>query len=122
MLIVSATCFCSVFLIENEYIYIIKKQYAIKILLVLSVFLHVFSMQSQQFHWAAAATGTGYEYGTKATYDAAGNTYIIGYSIGNINTTTNTFTYNGINYPTIGRGDVFFAKLDTNKQLVWMKQ
>lgn len=93
----------------------------IKILLALLLLLQVVSVQSQQFNWATAATGAGYQYGTKATYDAAGNTYIIGYCIGEVNDNTNSFVYNGVTYPAVGRGDVFFAKLDTNKQLVWMK-
>jgi uncharacterized repeat protein (TIGR01451 family) len=93
----------------------------IKLLIAFSLLLQVFNVQSQQFDWAAAATGTGYEYGIKATKDAAGNTYIIGYSIGATNGNGNSFSYNDVTYPTVGRGDVFFAKLDTNKQLLWMK-
>ena len=92
----------------------------IKALIVLSLLLHVFSAQSQQFNWVTSVTGEGYEYGIKSTKDADGNTYILGYSIGDTNN-SNSFTFNGVSYPTIGRGDVFFAKLDTNKQLVWMK-
>lgn len=93
----------------------------LKILLVVSILLQVTSGQSQQFTWASAVTGNGYEYGTKSTKDNSGNTYILGYSIGQANTNTNTFSYNGLSYPMVGRGDVFFAKLDTNKELVWMK-
>ncbi len=93
----------------------------IKILLTLSILLSAFTAQSQPFTWAAAATGDGLEYGIKSTKDAAGNTYILGYSSAEINTTTNTFEYDGVTYPMMGRGDVFFGKLDTNKQLVWMK-
>ena len=95
----------------------------IKILLSLWLLLQVVSVQSQPFHWATAATGIGYEYGTKATKDAAGNTYILGYFIGDSSNSSggNTFEFNGVSYPANGRGDAFFAKLDSNKQLVWMK-
>ena len=95
----------------------------IKILLSLWLLLQVVSVQSQPFHWATAATGIGYEYGTKATKDAAGNTYILGYFIGDSSSSSggNTFEFNGVSYPANGRGDAFFAKLDSNKQLVWMK-
>lgn len=93
----------------------------IKILLGLSLLLHAFSVQSQAFHWTTAVTGAGYEYGIKAINDTAGNTYIIGYSVGINSGTSDSFLYNGVTYPTNGRGDAFFAKLDTNKQLVWMK-
>ncbi|RAR46639.1 putative repeat protein (TIGR01451 family)/predicted secreted protein (Por secretion system target) [Flavobacterium lacus] len=93
----------------------------LKICLVVAILLQVTSGQSQQFTWAAAVTGDGYEYGTKSTKDSSGNTYIIGYSIGETNTTINTFSYNGLSYPMVGRGDVFFAKLDVNKEVVWMK-
>lgn len=93
----------------------------IKIRLVLLVLLHAVSVQSQQFNWANAATGDGYEYGVETTKDAAGNTYFMGYSVGVSNGTGNSFTYDGVSYPTIGRGDAFFGKLDASKQLVWMK-
>lgn len=93
----------------------------LKILLVISILLQVISGKSQQFTWATAVTGDGYEYGTKSTKDNLGNTYIIGYTIGINSGTTNTFTYNGQSYSTLGRGDVFFAKLNSNKELVWMK-
>jgi uncharacterized repeat protein (TIGR01451 family) len=93
----------------------------IKLLLALSILLNVFTLQSQQFNWADAATGNGYEYGIKATKDAAGNTYILGYTVGTSSNPTNTFEYDGVTYPVIGGGDVYFAKLNTNKQVVWMK-
>lgn len=92
-----------------------------QLLLSFSLLFFIHSLQAQQFNWATVVTGTGYEYGVKATKDAAGNTYIIGYSIGDTNTTTNTFQYNGVSYPIVGGGDVFLAKLNTTKQLVWMK-
>lgn len=77
--------------------------------------MQVFIMQSQQFNWATNVTGGQYEYGIKSVKDTQGNTYIIGYSTGN------PFEYEGESYHTNGRGDAFFAKLDTNKELVWMK-
>ena len=87
-----------------------------KLLLCISLILQVFSVQSQEFTWATAVSGAEYEYGIKAVHDIQGNTYIIGY------TTGNPFTYQGITYPTHGNGgDAFFAKLDANKVLVWMK-
>lgn len=93
----------------------------IKLLLSLSILLYVLSVQSQQFNWAAAATGNGYEYGVKSTKDATGNTYILGHSIGENTGPGNSFEYDGITYPTIGRGDMFFGKLGPNKQVIWMK-
>lgn len=73
-------------------------------------------MQSQEFDWATHVTGDNFEYGVKAIKDATGNTYVIGY------TTGSPFEYEGISYPTNGNGgDAFFAKLDINKELVWMK-
>ena len=93
----------------------------IKLLISLSLLFCINGVQAQEFNWATAATGSGYEYGVKATNDASGNTYIIGYSIGDTNSSNNSFQYNGVSYPTVGRGDVFLAKLNTFKQLVWMK-
>ncbi len=92
-----------------------------KLLLGLSILFYLHGVQAQQINWANAATGGGHEYGIKATQDVAGNTYLIGHTIGEINTNTNTFLYNGVAYPMVGSGDVFLAKLDANKQLVWMK-
>jgi len=96
-----------------------------QLLLSFSLLFFIHSLQAQQFNWATVANGTGYEYGIKATKDASGNTYLIGYTIGDFNNNTNnnsnTFQYNGVSYSTIGRGDVFLAKLDVTKQLVWMK-
>ncbi|HLP64758.1 T9SS type A sorting domain-containing protein [Flavobacterium sp.] len=93
----------------------------IQLLLGLSLLFCMHSVQAQEVNWATAASGAGYEYGIKSTQDAAGNTYLIGYTIGDNSSGSNTFLFNGVNYPVVGRGDVFFAKLDTAKQLVWMK-
>lgn len=87
----------------------------IRILLCFSLLVHVFSVQSQEFNWATHVSGDDYEYGVKTIKDAIGNTYILGYSTGN------PFVYEGVPYAANGRGDAFFAKLDTNKELVWMK-
>ena len=85
------------------------------IILYIYLVLHVFNMQSQQFNWATYVTGDSYEYGTKIVKDTSGNLYIIGYSTGT------PFEFESVSYPANGRGDAFFAKLDSNKNLVWMK-
>lgn len=80
----------------------------IKILLVLTLILQAFSAQSQQFNWAAAATGEGYEYGIKTTRDTAGNTYIIGHSVGEVNSSQ---------YP---KG-IYLVKISTDKGIALKK-
>lgn len=87
----------------------------LKLLLCFSLILNVLNTQSQQFNWATSVTGTNYEYGIKSIIDDTGNTYFVGYSSGS------PIIYNGVSYPANGRGDAFFAKLDSNKNLVWMK-
>lgn len=87
----------------------------IKLHFCLFLIVQVLSVQSQQFNWATHVTGSGSEYGIKSVKDALGNTYFIGYSTGN------QIEYNSVTYAANGRGDAFFAKLDTNKTLVWMK-
>jgi hypothetical protein len=77
--------------------------------------VQVLNVQAQEFNWATAVSGYDYEFGVKTIKDAQGNTYIFGY------TTSNPFEYNGVTYDTNGDGDVFFAKFDTDKELVWMK-
>jgi uncharacterized repeat protein (TIGR01451 family) len=87
-----------------------------KLLLCVSLILQVFSAQSQEINWATSVSGTNYEYGMKAVQDELGNTFIIGY------TTGTPFTYQGVSYPTNGTGgDAFFAKINPNNELVWMK-
>lgn len=73
------------------------------------------SVQAQEFNWATPVTGDDIEFGVKIIKDNLENTYIIGYTLGS------TFEYEGITYQTNGAGDAFFAKLDANKQLLWMK-
>lgn len=85
-----------------------------KIILILSLIVQVLSLHSQEFHWATQVTGDNFEFGKKAVFDDLGNTYLIGF-------TTDDFEYEGLTYNTNGEGDVFFAKLDINKELVWMK-
>ena len=87
----------------------------IKLLFCLLLIVQAFSVRSQQFNWATSVSGASYNYGVKAIKDANGNTYFIGYGTGS------SIQYNGVTYPANGDGDVFFAKLDSNKQLVWMK-
>jgi hypothetical protein len=77
--------------------------------------MQVLTVQSQEFNWATHVSGDNYEYGVKIIKDSPGNTYIIGY------TTGNPFEYEGVTYTTNGNGDAFFAKLDINKEVVWMK-
>ena len=86
-----------------------------RIILFLILIVQVFSLYAQEFVWANSVTGDEHEYGIEAIKDPLGNTYIIGYSTGN------PFEFEGVTYPTNGRSDAFFAKLDTNKELVWMK-
>ncbi|MFN8274000.1 MAG: T9SS type A sorting domain-containing protein [Flavobacteriaceae bacterium] len=80
----------------------------------LFLILQMVSVQSQQFNWATHVTGEEFQLGVKSVKDAQGNTYIIGYSTG-------PFEYNGVTYAPNGSADAFFAKLDNNKALVWMK-
>lgn len=87
-----------------------------RIILFLTLIMQVFSLHSQEFNWATSVTGDEYEYGTKTVVDTQGNTYFIGY------TTGTPFEYDGVTYPTNGDGgDAFFAKLDANNELVWIK-
>lgn len=86
-----------------------------RIIICLSLLMHVLSVQAQEFNWATSVSGENYEYGVKTENDLQGNTYIFGYSTGT------PFTYDGVSYDTNGDGDTFFAKFDTNKQLVWIK-
>lgn len=94
-----------------------NKLYSIrtKTLFYLCLIIEVLSVQAQEFNWATPVTGDGYEFGVKIIKDALENTYILGYA------TDPTFEYEGITYTTNGDGDAFFAKLDPNKQLIWMK-
>jgi hypothetical protein len=72
-------------------------------------------VQSQEFNWATHVSGEEYEYGLNAIKDRQENTYMIGYSTGN------PLEHNGVTHPASGRGDAFFAKLDIDKELIWMK-
>lgn len=76
----------------------------------------VFGLHSQEFDWANSITGGEHEYGVKAIKNSLGETYFIGHSTGN------PFVYEGIEYYTNGRSDAFFAKLDSDKNLVWLKK
>lgn len=87
----------------------------IRIILSFILILQVLHANSQEFNWATSVRGDNYEYGIKAVKDSFGNTYFIGHSTGN------PFEYEGTNYYTNGDGDAFFAKLDINKELIWMK-
>ena len=88
----------------------------IRIILVCLLLLsQILTVQSQEFNWATPVTGDGNQWGVKAIKDALDNTYFIGYS------RTSTFEYEGVTYQANGKGDAFFAKLDANKELVWMK-
>ena len=87
----------------------------IKILICISLIIQVLTVQSQEFNWATSVSGEDYEYGIKTINDISGNTYILGYSTGD------PIEFDGVNYATNGRSDAFFAKLDTNKELIWMK-
>ena len=78
--------------------------------------LQVFGLQAQEFDWANSVTGGEYEYGVKAIKNSLGETYFIGHSTGN------PFVYEGNEYYTNGRSDAFFAKLDSDKNLVWLKK
>jgi len=87
-----------------------------KITVCLFLIVQVFSVYSQEFTWATSVSGSDTEIGVKMVKDSSGDIYIIGHS------RSNPFIYEGISYPTNGNGgDAFFAKLDTNKELVWMK-
>src|SRR5690554_5405506 len=87
----------------------------IKRILFLLTILQVFGLHAQEFDWANSVTGGEYEYGVKAIRNSLGETYFIGYSSGN------PFVYEGNEYYTNGRSDAFFAKLDAQKNLVWLK-
>lgn len=87
----------------------------IKKILFLLTILQVFGLHAQEFDWANNVTGGEYEYGVKAIRNSLGETYFIGYSTGN------PFVYEGNEYYTNGRSDAFFAKLDSEKNLVWLK-
>src|SRR5690606_29252441 len=87
----------------------------IKTLFYLLLIIQVLSVEAQEFNWATPVSGDGYEFGGKIIKDALANTYIFGYA------TDPTFEYEGVTYTTNGDGDAFFAKLDINKQLLWMK-
>src|SRR5690554_2295576 len=87
----------------------------IKRILFLLTILQVFGLHAQEFDWANSVTGVKYEYGVKAIRNSLGETYFIGYSNGN------PFVYEGNEYYTNGRSDAFFAKLDSEKNLVWLK-
>lgn len=86
-----------------------------KALIYLVLMIQLVSVQAQEFNWATPVSGDGYEYGIKIAKDALGNTFILGY------TTEHFFEYEGVTYASNGDGDAFFAKLDPNKQLVWMR-
>ena len=86
-----------------------------RILFCIILLIKFLSVQSQNFNWAASVTSGGTEYGIKSVKDASGNTYLIG------TTSLSNFKYQGIIYSTNGFGDTFFAKLDPNKSLIWMK-
>src|SRR5690554_4268183 len=88
----------------------------IKETLFLLTILQVFGLHAQEFNWANSVTGAEIEYGVKALSNSLGETYFIGYSTGN------SFVYEGNTYYTNGRGDAFFAKLDPEKKLVWLKK
>src|SRR5690606_30618043 len=88
----------------------------IKKILFLLTLLQVFVLYSQEFNWANSVTGGEHEYGVKAIKNNLGETYFIGYSTGN------PFVYEGNEYYTNGRSDAFFAKLDSDKNLVWLKK
>lgn len=88
----------------------------IKNIFFLLTILQIFGLHSQEFQWATSVSGIGLEYGVKAIKNSQGETYFIGYS------TDNPFEYEGTEYYTNGRSDAFFAKLDVNKNLVWLKK
>lgn len=87
----------------------------IRVLLSFILIVQVLYANSQEFNWAISVSGDNYELGIKAVKDSFENTYFIGYSTGS------PIEYEGITYATNGAGDAFFAKLDTNKELIWMK-
>lgn len=88
----------------------------IKTRLFLVAILQIFGLYAQEFDWANSVSGSEFEYGVKAIRNSLGETYFIGYSTGN------PFIYEGNEYFTNGRSDAFFAKLDSEKNLVWMKK
>lgn len=87
----------------------------IKKILFLLTILQVFGLNAQEFDWANSVTGGDHEHGVKAIRNSLGETYLIGYSTGN------PFVYEGNEYYTNGRSDAFFIKLDSQKNLVWLK-
>jgi hypothetical protein len=74
---------------------------------------------SGNFLWAKQMGGTEYERGVSNTTDASGNVYTTGYFGGTVDfdpgTGTADLTSNGLE-------DIFIQKLDTNGNLLWVKQ
>ena len=72
-----------------------------------------------KFLWARKMGGIGSDQGNSLTIDRGGNVYTTGYFAGTVDFNPGAGT---TNLTAIGRSDAYIQKLDTNGNLVWVKQ
>jgi hypothetical protein len=74
---------------------------------------------SGNLNWVKTAGGTGYDYATDITADAAGNVYLTGLFYGAVDFDPGTATYNLNSSAT---GNAYMLKLDVTGNFVWAEQ